>query len=122
VQTRGERIEQLQQEAKADHAEWAIAAEAYEGQLRELEAANLSTTEWATEMERRLTADLNQRGSDLARAVELLIAAETTIEERTLWAQGLERELIDWQGRWSALNDSTWVHAGRRFRLLTERT
>ncbi len=117
VHARGERIEQLQREATADHAEWGIAVEAYEKQSRDLEAANAATVEWA----QGLTADLNQRGSDLARAVELLIAAETTVEERTLWAQGLERELIDWQGRWTALNDSSWVQAGRRLRLVTDR-
>ena len=121
LQQRGERIEQLQTELEVSHAEWALASAAYEQHSAQLEQSKLAITEWAHQTERRLTEEVQHRSADLARAVELLDTAERTVEERTLWAQGLDRELQEWQARFTALRHSAWVRAGSRLRLVVDR-
>ena len=118
---RGQRIEQLQTEVESSQAQWARAAAAYEEHSTQLQESNSAITAWARETERTLTQELEQRGADLARAVQLLDTAERTVEERTLWAQGLDRELQEWQARYTALRHSPWVRAGSRLRLIAER-
>ncbi len=120
ARARGERIEQLQAEMEADNAEWTSAAAAYEARMAELESVNRAKTEWALETERRLGAELTERGEHLARAVELLTAAEALVEERTLWAQGLDRELREWQARWSTLRRAPLVRVGSRLGLVKD--
>jgi SAM-dependent methyltransferase len=121
LRQRGQRIEQLQTELEVSQAEWALAAAAYEQHSAHLEQSNRGITEWAHETERRLTEEVRHRSADLARAVELLDTAERTVEERTLWAQGLDRDLQEWQARFTALRHSTWVRAGSRLRLVVDR-
>lgn len=118
---RGQRIEQLQTEVETSQAEWVRAAAAYEQHSIELQDSNHAITAWAHDTELRLTQELQQRGADLARAVGLLDKAEHTVEERTLWAQGLDRELQEWQARYTALRRSPWVRAGSRLHLVAER-
>jgi hypothetical protein len=121
LRQRGQRIEQLQTELEVSQAEWALAAAAYEQHSAHLEQSNRGITEWAHQTERRLTEEVRHRSADLARAVELLDTAERTVEERTLWAQGLDRDLQEWQARFTALRHSTWVRAGSRLRLVADR-
>ena len=121
LQQRGQRIEELQNEVEASQAEWVRAAAAYEQHSTQLQESNDAIRAWAHENEHRLTEELRQRGADLARAVSLLDKAEHTVEERTLWAQGLDRELQNWQARYTALRRSPWVRAGSRLHLIAER-
>jgi hypothetical protein len=43
---------------------------------------------------------------------------EQTLEERTLWAQRLDRELAEWQQRFGALRGSRWVRLGNKLKLV----
>jgi SAM-dependent methyltransferase len=110
---RGLRIVELQNELEQETARFAEIAAAYENKIAELEETNRVKTEWALASEARL-------GKELADVVNLLNTAEKSVEERTLWAQGLERELQAWQQRYVTLRKSFWVRAGSRFKLVTE--
>jgi hypothetical protein len=59
--------------------------------------------------------ELEARGRELAECVRLLEIAETTVEERTLWAQRVEaqREKLDVQ--LSMIRASRWIRLGRKF-------
>ncbi len=118
VRARGERIEQLQAEVEAGHAQWQSAVAAYEERLAALEDINLAKTEWALETERRLGTELAERHEQLVGALERLTAAEGLVEERTVWAQGLDAELREWQKRWSGLRGAPWVRVGSRLGLV----
>ncbi len=110
---RGLRVVELQNELEQETARFAEIAAAYENKITELEEANRVKTEWALASEARL-------GKELADVVNLLNTAEKSVEERTLWAQGLERELQEWQQRYVTLRKSFWVRAGNRLKLVTE--
>ena len=120
LQERGRRIEDLQREVESAHAEFGLAAAAYEERMAGLEEANRATAAWAHETERRLGSELAERGQQLAHVVALLDQAEKTVEERTVWAQGLDRELREWQARFTALRTQFWVRAASRLHLITE--
>jgi uncharacterized lipoprotein YmbA len=74
----------------------------HDEQTKHLHAQN----EWARDLDRQLKAT----GQDLAAAVQSLDKAEATVIERTLWAQGLDRQLTHVKG-------SRWVRLGRRVGL-----
>jgi SAM-dependent methyltransferase len=87
----------------------------YEAKVNELEIENQAKTEWALATEARFMQELEARGRELAECVRLLEIAETTVEERTLWAQRVEaqREKLDVQ--LSMIRASRWIRLGRKF-------
>lgn len=107
------RVVALQDELKAEQAAGREVAAGYEAKVAELEAEVCRRTEWARETETRLTIEIQDRSVELARAVELLHAAEATIEERTLWAQRLDKDLDELTTRLSMVRASRWVRVGR---------
>lgn len=121
LRERDERVLELQAEVEETNAGFARTAAAYEERLTELEAETRARTEWALNIERRLTTEFEERGRQLAQCVELLDAAERTVGERTLWAQGLDRELREWQERFTAMRRAPWVRAGNRLGLVADR-
>ncbi len=100
------RIVELQEEAVA------IAA-GYKGKVAELEQENRHKTEWAIDLETRLTADLAARAQQLTQTVQLLDEAEQTVVERTEWARRLETELTQLQAQFAMLRQSRWIKVGR---------
>ena len=66
----------------------------------------------------RLGAELADKVSELARAVEYLHAAERTIEERTQWAQRNAAEADELKRRLQALWATRWVRLGFKMRFL----
>ena len=88
-------------------------ARAYETRVTNLEGENLSKTEWALET----VARLEEKSRELAECVRLLEAAETTVEERTLWAQRTEKLLADLTAQLDLIRVSRWVKLGRKFGL-----
>jgi SAM-dependent methyltransferase len=100
------RVAQLQDEAAADQkaAQEAIAA---------LEQENERKTQWAVETEERLKTET----AELAKAVELLDAAEKTVRERTEWALRLDHERAAYEQRLALVQASRWVRLGRAFGL-----
>ena len=63
-------------------------AAGYQAQVAHMEAEDQVKTEWA----RKASAELEAKCQELAIASDLLDAAETTVRERTLWAQTAEAQ------------------------------
>ena len=120
LRQRGERITALQAEAEAAHADYARMAAGYEEQVAAISQAHREATEWGLETERRLSAELEQRGAMLAKCVELLHAAEQTVEERTQWAQNLDQEVAAWRDRFESVRRLRWVRMGTRLHLMAD--
>lgn len=101
-----QRIVELQQEAVA-------IATGYKAKVAELEQENRDKTQWAMDIETRLTADLAARARHLAETNKLLDDAEQTVVERTEWAQRLDRELSQLQAQLAMIRQSRWIKLGR---------
>ena len=111
------RIVALQVELEKEQASSHQTAQAYETKIAELESECATRARWALDTEQRLTSELQIRDTELAKSVELLHEAEKTVEERTLWAQRLERERQHLDARLSMVQASRWYKMGRRFGL-----
>lgn len=114
---RDARIEQLQAELERESAAAREIASAYESKIAELEQDAAQKTQWALDTEARLGKEIEDRTGELSRCVDLLNAAERTLEERTLWAQNLERTARDLEQQLSLVKGSRWVKLGRKFGL-----
>ncbi|MGD0301705.1 MAG: methyltransferase domain-containing protein [Bryobacteraceae bacterium] len=88
-------------------------AREYEARVTHLEGENLAKTEWAL----ATVTSLEQKASELAECVRLLEAAETTVEERTLWAQRTEKLRADLAAQLDLIRQSRWLKLGRKFGL-----
>lgn len=111
------RIEQVQTELTAEQRAAAEMAASYEAKVVELDAENIAKTKWALETEERLTCELQSRTAELAECVRLLTTAETTVEERTLWAQRIEAQRQALETQLHAVQASRWLKLGRRLGL-----
>jgi predicted RNase H-like nuclease (RuvC/YqgF family) len=108
-------------------AELAAQSRGYEAKVSELEQESRQKGAWAVETERRLSKDLGDKCEDLrdkceelrdkceelGRAVDALHAVERTLEERTHWAQDLDRELSEIKSTLNLLRSSRWVRFGK---------
>jgi ubiquinone/menaquinone biosynthesis C-methylase UbiE len=110
LESAGERIVALQNELES-------LASGYEGKVNELQKENAIKTEWALATEARLTQEVDVRARQLAECVRLLEKAETTVEERTLWAQRLDVQLERLTHQLNLIRASRWIKLGRRFGL-----
>jgi SAM-dependent methyltransferase len=100
------RIVSLQDELETSHREAQAA-------LDELNRALEERTLYAQTVESTLGAEISARSAELARCVELLHQAETTIEERTVWAQNLDKSIAELQRILQDANQSRWLRLGR---------
>jgi ubiquinone/menaquinone biosynthesis C-methylase UbiE len=106
VKAAHQRIDQLQHELADQHA-------GYEAKVLELEADIAAKAQWAFDTQERLTAVRNE----LADCARLLETAESTVIERTLWAQQIEREREALAAKLNQVLGSRWVKAGRTIGL-----
>jgi SAM-dependent methyltransferase/predicted nucleic acid-binding Zn-ribbon protein len=120
AERRGARILELQEELAREQANFADVAAGYGAKVSELEETNRAKTAWAIETERRLTQEIHERSEELARCAALLDQAEGTIVERTIWAQGLQKELEQTSARLAALRSTRLVRAGAKLKLVPE--
>ncbi len=121
------RIAELQDELAREQAAAAKTVAGYEAKIAELEEVNRVKTAWALETDRRLTdtenrleQEIHERAEDLAQCVAHIDRAEQTVVERTLWAQGLQRELDALNAQLASLRATNWVKAGAKLKLLPE--
>ena len=113
----GARIAALQEEMAAEQAAARRVIGDYEAKVAELEQENRAKTEWALETERRLGAELEEKGAELARCVEILHQVEKTLEERTAWAGKLQAETHGLRRQLGMYEASRWMKLGRKFGL-----
>lgn len=107
------RVGILQQELEAEQAASREVVAGYESKILELELEVEARSTWALDTEQRLTAELEVRSSELVRCNELLHDAEKTIEERTKWAQSLDRERDALTAQVNGVQASRWMKLGR---------
>lgn len=111
------RVAQVQEELRAAQARGAEVAAAYARKVGELEEGNRQATEWAMDIERRLSADLAAKCDELAQTVGFLDRAEATVTERTLWAQRVQARLDQLEPQLHMIRESRWVKLGRTLGL-----
>ena len=85
-----------------------LAHTGYTEKITDLEQEHHSTVEWATETQRYLEA----KSAELAETVRLLDAAETTVVERTLWAQRAQARVDELEAHLAMIRRSRWVRIG----------
>ena len=106
VKAAAERIIALQNEAAELRA-------GYTAQLAHMEQENHEKTEWA----RKTSAELEAKCRELAHCVGLLDAAESTVRERTTWAQTAEMARMQLEAQMEMVRSSRWVRLGRQVGL-----
>lgn len=108
-----QRVADLQNMLQAEQAKAMEMAGAYQRALDELDLENRGKTEWALET----SAALQRKCDELAETVHLLDRAESTVVERTAWAQDLDARLSRAAIQLKMTADSRWVKLGRTLGL-----
>jgi hypothetical protein len=102
----GERIGALQKEV-------AELTAGYQAQVAQMEQEDRVKTEWALQA----SAELEAKCQELAGCVRLLDIAETTVCERTVWAQTVEAQRAGLAAQLEMVRASRWVKLGRKVGL-----
>ena len=108
---------ELQEELAREQENARAVVAAYDAKVAELEQDVRAKTQWARDVEARLTRDA-KIADELARPCEALHQTEKELEERTAWALRLEEEAAPTgraARRWYAA--SRWVKLGRKVGL-----
>jgi len=120
----GERIIALQDELAVEQQAGEAAVAGYHAKVEELEEETRRRAEWAIEVEARLVADLEnqrldleERCRELAECVRLLDVAETTVTERTQWAQQTDAQRQQLLAQLNMVRASRWLKLGRMLKL-----
>jgi ubiquinone/menaquinone biosynthesis C-methylase UbiE len=92
-------------------------ASGYEAKVKELEQETDARAQWALETEARLGKELEAKCNELAECVRLLETSESTVVERTLWAQRAETLRAELDARLEMVRLSRWVRLGRKLGL-----
>jgi SAM-dependent methyltransferase len=117
IQENQKAIQELLEQSARERAETAQMVQGYEAKIAGLEAENEKNVAWVRETETRLSAEIEAKCQELARAVELLHETEKIVEERTGWALRIEQERQQVEAMLSGLKASRWVKLGRTFGL-----
>lgn len=108
-----ERIVALQGELADEQRAGLQMSADYQERIKELHEELERRTKWAQDTEERLTHDLQTQIGELAKCVDLLNAAESTVVERTNWALDLQKHLDLSQNKLAMARASRWVRLGR---------
>ena len=109
----GLRIEDLQQEIESQQAAAKTAVDGYEAELARLEKEKDTAIHWGQKKEAELLAQLESSQAEFTKCLALFREAETTIEERTKWAQSLEAEVENLKQQLESIRGSKWIRLGR---------
>lgn len=118
------RVVALHDELQQTHARAREVVAGYEKYIAELNTTLRKRTEWAQDLEQRLTADLvncaaerDHQIAELVKCVEILHQTEATLEERTRWALTLSEEKDRLEAAVGAARASRWIRLGRAIGL-----
>ncbi|MBI2689120.1 MAG: methyltransferase domain-containing protein [Acidobacteria bacterium] len=109
LQEAGNRITALQAELETEQAAATETVAAYEKEIKRVNAEQDAALAWGKTKE----TELLRTQAELATCVELLDKAEKTVEERTLWAQSLDAEIVALRQQLDAVRGSRWMRLGR---------
>jgi len=114
LEERGARVAALQSEMAEEQEKARRMAAAYEAKIEELEADITSYIKWARDVEAALTIEIRKQTADLVKAVDALHHTEKELQERTAWAQRLDKELSELARQVELVRASRWVKLGRK--------
>jgi ubiquinone/menaquinone biosynthesis C-methylase UbiE len=114
LQASQQRVADLQDEVKREQAAAAEVVAAYEAELKRLETEKADAIAWAESKDQEWSAAVASAHAELQRCLEKLHESEALVEERTLWAQGLDREIVALREQLAAVGASKWIRLGRR--------
>lgn len=107
------RIDELQQEITDQQERANTAVAAYEAEIARIEAERLAALKWGQDKESELLGQLEASRAEYTKCLALFQQAETTIEERTRWAQSLEAEIANLNAQLESIRGSKWIRLGR---------
>jgi hypothetical protein len=107
-------VAELQDEVKREQAAATEVVAAYEAELKRLETEKAEAIAWAESKDQEWSAAVASAHAELQRCLEKLHESEALVEERTLWAQGLDREIVALREQLAAVGASKWIRLGRR--------
>jgi SAM-dependent methyltransferase len=110
-------IDQARVNLDEQNREYTQTVASYEAKITELEAELVARTERVAQVEREWETRMKERNDEIVKCLDLLHAAEKTIEERTLWAQDLDRRLEAAGQKLNAAQSSRWLKLGRKIGL-----
>ena len=117
IEQRGARIVELQDEmAREQQLAMKMAAD-YNAKVLELEEDIRAKIQWALDVEKALTADIQKQTAHLAAAVDALHRTEKELEERTAWAFGLQKDANGLSQQLALVRASRWMKLGRKVGL-----
>jgi len=110
---RDNRVVELQAELQRDQENARQVVAGYNRKIAELEEESRQTAQWAANGQK----EIERLSGDLAAAVAALERVEKELEDRTVWAQRLDREKAVVEGQWAMVRLSRWVKLGRKVGL-----
>ncbi|MBL0156268.1 MAG: methyltransferase domain-containing protein [Bryobacterales bacterium] len=110
-----QRNAELQIELQQQQDAALVTVAGYEGKIGALESELAERTEKALLLQRKLESELAAKVEELGACVDLLHKAESTVEERTVWAQHLQETIQHLQDTLTAAQGSRWLRLGRTF-------
>lgn len=113
----GYRIAALQAELEQQQAAAREAVSGYEAKVASLEREMAAQRDAAQSRIDALETELTAKCAELAKCVDLLHSAEATVEERTQWAQTLQREVEALNTLIATARASRWLRLGRAIGL-----
>ncbi|HEV2446831.1 MAG TPA: methyltransferase domain-containing protein [Candidatus Sulfopaludibacter sp.] len=117
IQARGARIVGLQEELAGEQELARTMAAEYDAKIADMEKDLAAKTQWARDVETRLTAEVDKQTAELVRAVDALHRTEKELEDRTAWALRLQEEARQLAEQVALFRASRWVKLGRRVGL-----
>ena len=109
------RIEELQEEIEKQQRLGREAVAGYEAEIARIEAERGAAITWGQAKEEEWSGALAVARAEYEECQRRAEAAEVLMEERTLWAQGLDREIAALREQLAAVGASKWMRLGRRF-------
>jgi hypothetical protein len=114
---RGTRIGELQEELARDQENARRVVIQYNAKIAALEQEGREKAQWAIDTETRLTAEIRNIAGELANAVAAHERTESELQERTAWAQRLDKEKRQLEEQLAMIRQSRWIKLGRKVGL-----
>jgi ubiquinone biosynthesis O-methyltransferase len=114
VSERGARIAALQEELARDQENARAVVAGYNAKIAALEQEGREQTQWALDIEARLTAEIRKISNELTTALE---HTEKELQERTAWALRLDEEKRQLEDQLNMVRASRWIRLGRKVGL-----
>ena len=109
------RIEELQEEIEKQQRLGREAVAGYEAEIARIEEERGAAIAWGQAKEEEWSGALSAARGEYEACLQRAEAAEALMEERTVWAQGLDREIAALREHLATVGASKWMRLGRRF-------